>query len=178
MTVPHPRKDLPTGTVKSIERQAGVRLLPKRWAHRMTSYIGLIRKDANSDFGVDFPDFPGCVSAGATLDEARRMAPEALDLHIGGVLEDGEALPVPSSLEAVMADPENADAVAFLVSVPEAADRTVRVNILCPNSCSVASTSAPRSLRLPRPRRREGARGELTERLVRPLPRRAMLPLD
>jgi predicted RNase H-like HicB family nuclease len=98
----------------------------------MTSYIGLIRKDADSDFGVDFPDFPGCVSAGATLDEARRMAQEALELHIGGVLEDGEALPVPSSLEAVMADPENADAVAFLVSVPEAADRTVRVNITLP----------------------------------------------
>jgi len=98
----------------------------------MTSYIGLIRKDADSDFGVDFPDFPGCVSAGATLDEARNMAQEALELHIGGVLDDGEALPVPSSLEAVMADPKNADAVAFLVSVPEAADRTVRVNITLP----------------------------------------------
>jgi predicted RNase H-like HicB family nuclease len=98
----------------------------------MTSYIGLIRKDADSDFGVDFPDFPGCVSAGATLDEARHMAQEALELHVGGVLEDGEALPVPSSLEAVMADPENADAVAFLVSVPEAADRRVRVNITLP----------------------------------------------
>jgi predicted RNA binding protein YcfA (HicA-like mRNA interferase family) len=30
VTVPHPRKDLPIGTVKSIERQAGIRLLPKR----------------------------------------------------------------------------------------------------------------------------------------------------
>ena len=98
----------------------------------MTSYIGLIRKDADTDFGVDFPDFPGCVSAGATLDEARHMAQEALELHVCGVLEDGEALPVPSSLEAVMADPENADAVAFLVSVPEAADRAVRVNITLP----------------------------------------------
>jgi predicted RNase H-like HicB family nuclease len=42
----------------------------------MPGYIALIRKDADSDFGVDFPDFPGCVSAGATLDEARRMAQE------------------------------------------------------------------------------------------------------
>jgi predicted RNA binding protein YcfA (HicA-like mRNA interferase family) len=30
VTVPHPRKDLPAGTVKSIERQAGIRLLRKR----------------------------------------------------------------------------------------------------------------------------------------------------
>jgi predicted RNase H-like HicB family nuclease len=98
----------------------------------MTSYIGLIRKDADSDFGVDFPDLPGCISAGATLDEARRMAQEALELHLAGMIEDGEALPVPSSLEAIMADPENADAVAFLVTVPEAVDRTVRVNITLP----------------------------------------------
>jgi predicted RNase H-like HicB family nuclease len=98
----------------------------------MTSYIGLIRKDAGSDFGVDFPDFSGCVTAGATLGEARNMAQEALELHVGGILEDGEALPIPSSLEAVMMDPENADAVAFLVTVPEAADRTVRINITLP----------------------------------------------
>lgn len=98
----------------------------------MTSYIGLIRKDADSDFGVDFPDFPGCISAGTTLDEARRMAQEALELHVGGMIEDGEALPVGSSLETIMADPENADAVAFVVTVPEAADRTVRVNITLP----------------------------------------------
>ena len=98
----------------------------------MPSYIGLIRKDADSDFGVDFPDFPGCISAGTTLDEARRMAQEALELHVGGMIEDGEALPVGSSLETIMADPENADAVAFVVTVPDAADRTVRVNITLP----------------------------------------------
>ena len=98
----------------------------------MTSYFGLIRKDTDSDFGVDFPDFPGCISAGTTLDEARRMAQEALELHVGGMIEDGEALPVGSSLETIMADPENADAVAFVVTVPDAADRTVRVNITLP----------------------------------------------
>ena len=98
----------------------------------MTSCIGLIRKDTDSDFGVDFPDFPGCISAGTTLDEARRMAQEALELHVGGMIEDGEALPVGSSLETIMADPENADAVAFVVTAPEAADRTVRVNITLP----------------------------------------------
>lgn len=69
----------------------------------MTRYIGLIRKDADSDFGVDFPDFPGCVSAGATLDEARRLAQEALEFHVAGMLEDGDELPAPSSLAAIMA---------------------------------------------------------------------------
>ena len=44
----------------------------------MSTYIALIRKDPDSDYGVDFPDFPGCVTAGSTLDEARSMADEAL----------------------------------------------------------------------------------------------------
>ncbi|HEY8871722.1 MAG TPA: type II toxin-antitoxin system HicA family toxin [Stellaceae bacterium] len=30
VTVPHPTKDLPVGTVKSIERQAGIRLVSKK----------------------------------------------------------------------------------------------------------------------------------------------------
>jgi predicted RNase H-like HicB family nuclease len=98
----------------------------------MPSYIGLIRKDDGSDFGVDFPDFPGCVTAGATIEEARRLAEEALEMHVEGMAEDGEALPAPSSLDAIMADPANADAVAFLVTLAEATDRAVRINITLP----------------------------------------------
>lgn len=33
-------------------------------------YIGLIHKDADSDFGVSFPDLQGVVTAGTTLDDA------------------------------------------------------------------------------------------------------------
>jgi predicted RNase H-like HicB family nuclease len=98
----------------------------------MPNYIGLIRKEADSDFGVDFPDFPGCISAGDSIDEARRMAQEALELHVEGMIEDGEGLPEAKSLEAIMADPDNADTVAFLATIPEPAKRSVRVNITLP----------------------------------------------
>jgi predicted RNase H-like HicB family nuclease len=98
----------------------------------MAAYIGLLRKEDGSDFGVDFPDFPGCVTAGKTLDQARAMAVEALQFHIEGMVKDGEAVPVPSSLQAVMADPENRDAVAVLVDVPAVPKRAVRVNIMLP----------------------------------------------
>ena len=69
----------------------------------MRQFIALIHKDAGSDFGVSFPDLPGCVTAGATLDEARDMAAEALAFHLEGMAEDGDAIPEPSSLEVVMA---------------------------------------------------------------------------
>ena len=98
----------------------------------MSSYIALMRKEEGSDFGVDFPDFPGCVTAGKNLEDARRMAEEALRFHAEGLLEDGESLPEPSNLETVTSDPANQDAVAFLVSLPPSVAKTVRVNISVP----------------------------------------------
>ncbi|MBR0668545.1 ribbon-helix-helix protein, CopG family [Roseomonas hellenica] len=98
----------------------------------MAEYIALIHKDAESDFGVSFPDLPGCVTAGATLDEARAMAAEALALHIEGMIEDGEAIPEPSSLTVIMKERENRDAVAVLVPGPTKPARAVRVNITLP----------------------------------------------
>ena len=98
----------------------------------MRSYIGLIHKDADSDFGVSFPDFPGVVTAGTSLDDARAMAEEARSLHIDGLTEDGEAIPEPSSLEEVMSDPDNRSGVAILVSVKTEQPKAVRVNVTLP----------------------------------------------
>lgn len=98
----------------------------------MRDYIALIHKDAESDFGVSFPDLPGCVTAGVTLDDARAMAEEALALHLQGLEEDGEAIPAPSTLEYIMSDPGNRSGVAILVRAPEASRRTVRVNVTLP----------------------------------------------
>jgi len=95
----------------------------------MPHYIGLIRKDADSDFGVSFPDFPGAVTAGKTLEEARAMAEEALAFHIEGMIEDGDAVPEPSTLDEVMADAGNRDAVVILVGVTADAAKAVRVNV-------------------------------------------------
>jgi len=91
-------------------------------------YIAYLHKDRDSDYGVSFPDFPGCITAGKTLDEASRLAPEALALHIAGMIEDGDAVPEPSKLDDVAADAAKHGAVAFMVSV-DAPDATVRVNI-------------------------------------------------
>jgi predicted RNase H-like HicB family nuclease len=97
----------------------------------MRQYIALIHKDADSDYGVSFPDLPGCITAGVDLDDARRMAEEALGLHLAGLEEDGDPIPEPSSLEAVMADRENLSGVAILVKAPQKAGR-VRVNVTIP----------------------------------------------
>jgi predicted RNase H-like HicB family nuclease len=98
----------------------------------MRQYIALIHKDPDSDYGVSFPDFPGCITAGTDLDEACREAVEALAFHVSGMMEDGDDIPEPSSLEQVMQDKDNRDGVAVLVPL-EAGAKTVRVNISVPS---------------------------------------------
>jgi predicted RNase H-like HicB family nuclease len=98
----------------------------------MASYIAILRKDPDSDYGVDFPDFPGCITVGTTLDEARVMAAEALDFHVDGMIENGDAIPEPSSLEAVMSDPDHRDGVAILVDLPRKPNPSTRINVMLP----------------------------------------------
>lgn len=98
----------------------------------MRDYIALIHKDAESDFGVSFPDLPGCVTAGSTLEEARAMAQEALALHLQGLAEDGEAIPEPSALDAIMAERENRDAVAAMIPGPRGVVKALRISVTFP----------------------------------------------
>jgi predicted RNase H-like HicB family nuclease len=98
----------------------------------MRQYIGLIHKEADSDYGISFPDLPGLITAGKTLDEARDMGTEALALHLEGLSEDGEAAPGPSSLEEIMKDAQNKDGVAVLIAVPAAEVKSVRINVTMP----------------------------------------------
>lgn len=58
------------------------------------TYQGAIH-GAEGGYGILFPDLPGCVSAGDTLDEVTRMGAEALAFHLEGMIDDGESLPEP-----------------------------------------------------------------------------------
>lgn len=99
----------------------------------MRQYVGIIHKDNDSDYGVSFPDFPGCVSVAASLDVLHREAAEALRFHVEGLIEDGEAIPEPSSLDAAMQDPNYRTGVAILVPLADGEPKTVRVNVTFPD---------------------------------------------
>lgn len=95
-------------------------------------YLALVHKDADSAFGVSFPDFPGCVAAGETFEEAVADAIEALGMHVEGMREDGDEIPAPRRFEAIMAgDGWWQTEGAAVVAVPLIEDRArkVRVNI-------------------------------------------------
>jgi predicted RNase H-like HicB family nuclease len=81
---------------------------------------------------VIFPDFPGCVSQGATAQEAMENAVEALALHIEGMLAEGETLPRSSPLDAALPDWVSAiemqTPVHALLSM-EVPGKSLRINI-------------------------------------------------
>jgi predicted RNase H-like HicB family nuclease len=97
----------------------------------MRYYIAVVHKDADSDYGVSFPDFPGAVTAARSVDEAVEMAEEALALHVEGMLEDGEDIPEPSGFDAIKANADYRDAVPVLVPLRTDA-LAMRVNVTLP----------------------------------------------
>lgn len=48
---------------------------------------------------VTFPDLPGCITEGDSLEEALYMAKDALELHLFGMEEEKEEIPLPTPPE-------------------------------------------------------------------------------
>jgi len=59
-------------------------------------YAVVIEK-GDTSYGAYIPDLPGCVAAGETREEVMQLIHEAIEFHIQGLKEDGEAIPEPAS---------------------------------------------------------------------------------
>lgn len=86
----------------------------------MPHYIALIHKDADSCYGVSFPDVPGVFAAGDTIDEAIEEAAEVLAFAAEDWSDlDGATFPTPRTIDELRAEPEfrqrAADAVVAAV---------------------------------------------------------------
>lgn len=98
----------------------------------MTENVYALIHEEGGAYGISFPDFPGCVSGGATLDEALARGRETLAFHVAGMIEDGDALPSLRSLTELKRDKdfvEDSDG-AVIVAVPvDLPGKAVRVNV-------------------------------------------------
>ena len=63
-------------------------------------YAMIIEK-GEKNYSAYFPDVPGCIATGKTIDEVKQRMREALELHIRGMREDGLPIPEPSLVEYV-----------------------------------------------------------------------------
>lgn len=88
VTITHPWKDIPIGSVE-------YKNMKERYC-----FPAVLEKGDN-EYGVYFPDLDGCVTGGATVEEAMKNADEALLLHLYGMEEDGLCIPEASDPASV-----------------------------------------------------------------------------
>ena len=60
-------------------------------------YMVVIEKGVAS-YGAHVPDLPGCIAVGQSREEVLGLIREAIELHIEGLKEAGEPVPMPSSV--------------------------------------------------------------------------------
>jgi len=91
----------------------------------MTHYIALIHKEADSGFGVSFPDVPGVTTAGSTIDQAIAEAADVLRF----AAEDwqrltGRSFPNPRTIDELRLEAEFVDAAAdaIVAAIPYRAE--------------------------------------------------------
>ncbi len=87
----------------------------------MAHYIALIHKDADSCYGVSFPDVPGVFTAGDTIDEAIRKAAEVLEFAAEDWSDlSGDKFPAPRTIDELRTVPDFQEraAEAVVAAVP------------------------------------------------------------
>jgi predicted RNase H-like HicB family nuclease len=63
----------------------------------MKKYAVVIERGPNN-MSAYVPDLPGCITTGKTVEEIAHNIREAIELHLEGMAEDGDAIPEPNSL--------------------------------------------------------------------------------
>ncbi|MDQ6659379.1 MAG: type II toxin-antitoxin system HicB family antitoxin [Chloroflexota bacterium] len=58
----------------------------------------IIIEQGNRNYSAYAPDLPGCIATGKTLEEVKSNMSAAIDMHIQGMIEDQEPVPVPQTL--------------------------------------------------------------------------------
>ena len=93
------------------------------------AYIGDLLK-SKTGYNILFYDFPGCVSAGKTLEETIKNGKIALQMHIEGMIEDKEKIPKPSTLEKIISeDEDNETEIRVLIEANVTTENKKRIDI-------------------------------------------------
>jgi predicted RNase H-like HicB family nuclease len=67
-------------------------------------YAVIYEKTATG-YSAYVPDLPGCAAAGSTLAETTELIHGAVEMHLGAMREDGDAIPEPTTEAGYVAIP-------------------------------------------------------------------------
>lgn len=62
----------------------------------MYKYL-IVIEPGEHNYSAYVPDLPGCITTGATLEEVKTNMVEAINLHLRGMIEDHEPIPIPQT---------------------------------------------------------------------------------
>ena len=57
----------------------------------------VVIEKGETSYGAHVPDLPGCIAVGESRKAVLRLIREAIDLHVQGLIEQGDQVPPPSS---------------------------------------------------------------------------------
>lgn len=65
-------------------------------------YLIVVERADDGGYGAWAPDLPGCVALGDTIEDAKHQMREAIAFHLEGLREQGEPVPAPTAVAAVV----------------------------------------------------------------------------
>jgi predicted RNase H-like HicB family nuclease len=79
-------------------------------------YLVFIRR-TRTGYSVDVPDLPGCVATGSTVEHARQMIVQAIEMHLELMQQHGESISPPSTAMSFVVDDSSAEEFCTWVEV-------------------------------------------------------------
>jgi predicted RNase H-like HicB family nuclease len=77
----------------------------------------VLHSDNGQHYGVSVPDLTGCFSAGDSIENALESVKEAIELHLEGMIEEGQDMPIIAPINQHQQNPDYADGVWAVVEV-------------------------------------------------------------
>jgi predicted RNase H-like HicB family nuclease len=96
-------------------------------------YPAVLERGDKGAVGLWFPDFPGCVVAALTQEEAMARGADALEEAMRGCAERDERLPEPTPLQDIV-PPPGSDVIGVVAVGATTPDPSERVNVYLPKS--------------------------------------------
>ncbi len=70
----------------------------------MSKYAIILEK-SRTGYSAYVPDLPGCVAAAASFAQTEKLIRESIQLHLEGMRQDGEPIPTPTTIVAMVEVP-------------------------------------------------------------------------
>jgi predicted RNase H-like HicB family nuclease len=79
-------------------------------------YLVVIRR-TGTGYSVDVPDLPCCVATATSVEHARQMIAQAIEMHLELIQQSGESIPTPSMTYEFAIDEDSPEELCTWVEV-------------------------------------------------------------